>query len=148
MSGPVPLGGGAAVGYSGTPLAKKLGIKGGTRLVLVDPPADLDASLGPLPDGVTVARGLGAADVVLFFTTSRAALEKRREALGRAIFPDGAVWVCWPKKASKVPTDMTEDVVREVVLPHGLVDVKVCAVDAVWSGLKVVWRTERRTAAP
>jgi hypothetical protein len=148
MSDPVPLGGGAAVGYSGTPLAKKLGIKAGARLVLLDPPADLDDSLGALPDGVTVARRLGPADVVLFFTTSRAALETRREALGKAIFPDGAVWVCWPKKASKVPTDVTEDVVREVVLPHGLVDVKVCAVDAVWSGLKVVWRTERRTVAP
>jgi hypothetical protein len=144
MSDPVPLGGGAAAGYSGTPLVKKLGIAAGLRLALVDPPADLDDSLGPLPDGVAVARRLGPADVVLYFTTSRAALERDREALGEAIAPSGAVWVCWPKKASKVPTDVTEDVVREVVLPHGLVDVKVCAVDAVWSGLKVVWRTERR----
>ena len=114
--------------------------------MLVDPPADLDASLGTLPDGVRAVRLLGPADVVLFFTTSRAALARRLDALGRAVFPDGALWVCWPKKAAKVPTDMTEDVVRDVVLPHGLVDVKVCAVDAVWSGLKVVWRTERRAA--
>jgi hypothetical protein len=145
MSDPVPLGGGAAAGYSGTPLVKKLGIKPGHRLVVLDPPADLDDTLGPLPDGVTVVRRLATADVVLFFTTGRAALERRRDALGKAVFPDGAIWVCWPKKAAKVATDMTEDVVREVVLPHGLVDVKVCAVDAVWSGLKVVWRTERRT---
>jgi len=145
MPDPVPLGGGTAVGYSGTPLATKLGIKAGHRLVLIDAPADLDASLGALPDGVTVTRRLGRCDVALFFTTSRAALERRRDALGKAVFPDGAIWVCWPKKAAKVPTDVTEDVVREVVLPHGLVDVKVCAVDAIWSGLKVVWRTERRT---
>jgi len=91
---------------------------------------------------------LGRADVVLFFTTTRAALERRVDALGRSIFPDGAVWVCWPKKAAKVPTDMTDHVVREVVLPLGLVDVKVCAVDAVWTGVKVVWRTERRSHPP
>jgi hypothetical protein len=145
MSEPVPLGGGAAAGYSGTPLVTKLGIRPGHRLVLVDAPADLDGTLGALPEGVTVVRRLGKADVVLFFTTARTSLERRRDALGNAIFPDGAVWVCWPKRSAKVPTDMTEDVVREVVLPHGLVDVKVCAVDAVWSGLKVVWRTERRT---
>jgi hypothetical protein len=147
MPDPVPLGGGAAAGYSGTPLPQKLGIKADHRLVLVDPPADLDATLGTLPDGVTTARRLGPSDVVLFFTTTRAALERQVDALGKAIFPDGAVWVCWPKKAAKLPTDMTEDVVREVVLPRGLVDTKVCAVDAVWSGLKVVWRTERRTTA-
>jgi hypothetical protein len=113
--------------------------------VLVDAPDGFDATLGALPDGVSVRRTLGAADVVLFFTTTRAALERRLDALGRAIFPAGAVWVCWPKKAAQVPTDVTEDVVRDVVLPQGLVDTKVCAVDQVWSGLKVVWRKERRT---
>jgi hypothetical protein len=151
MARSVPLGGtggsaGAGAGYSGTPLAKKLGVKAGHRLALIEPPDDLAASLGTLPDGVSVVHRLGPADLVLFFTASRALLERRLDALGRAIFPDGAVWVCWPKKAARVPTDMTEDVVREVVLPKGLVDVKVCAVNAVWSGLKIVWRTERRTA--
>ncbi len=159
MSDAVPLGGGGAAGgrggggagrrggaagYSGTPLARKLGIKAGHRVALVDPPADLDESLGVLPEGTVLAHRLGPADVVLFFTTSRAALERARPALGDAVFPRGALWVCWPKKAARVATDVTEGVVREVVLPHGLVDVKVCAVDAVWSGLKLVWRTERR----
>lgn len=84
------------------------------------------------------------ADVTVFFTTERAELERRIDALGQAIFPSGALWISWPKKASKVPTDVTEDVVRDVVLPLGLVDVKVCAIDDIWSGLKIVWRKENR----
>jgi hypothetical protein len=83
-------------------------------------------------------------DVIVFFTTERAELEARIDHLGKAIFPNGSLWVSWPKKASKVPTDITEDVVRDVVLPKGLVDVKVAAVDEVWSGLKIVWRKENR----
>ncbi|HZN14180.1 MAG TPA: DUF3052 domain-containing protein [Acidimicrobiales bacterium] len=83
-------------------------------------------------------------DVTVFFTTERGELEKRIDDLGKAIFPDRSLWVCWPKKASKVPTDITEDVIREVVLPLGLVDVKVCAVDDIWSGLKIMWRKENR----
>jgi hypothetical protein len=83
-------------------------------------------------------------DVIVFFTTERAELEARIEALGRAIFPNGSLWISWPKKASKVPTDITENVVRDVVLPLGLVDVKVAAIDETWSGLKIMWRRENR----
>ena len=86
----------------------------------------------------------GGADVAVCFVTRRADLERRINALGRAIFPAGAIWVAWPKRASGVPTDMTEDVVRDVVLPLGLVDNKVAAIDETWSGLRVVWRKERR----
>jgi hypothetical protein len=127
-------------GYSGTPLAQKLGLKEGSVIVAMGPaPTGLD--LG----GALVRTRLGkGADIVLFFTVERARLERDIDRLGRAIRPAGAIWVCWPKRASKVPTDMTEDVVRDVVLPLGLVDVKVCAVDDTWSGLKVVWRKERR----
>jgi hypothetical protein len=83
-------------------------------------------------------------DVIVFFTTERAELEARIDALGQAIFPNGSLWVGWPKKASKVPTDITENVVRDVVLPKGLVDVKVAAIDETWSGLEIVWRKENR----
>ena len=83
-------------------------------------------------------------EVIVFFTSERADLERRIDTLGKAIKPDGALWVSWPKKASKLPTDITEDVVREVVLPKGMVDVKVAAVDEQWSGLKIVWRKENR----
>jgi hypothetical protein len=138
-------------GYSGTPLPQKLGIKPDTLLVLVGAPDGFAETLGALPEGVEVATELGwgavdsASGVVMLFTSSRAELDDRRSELGRAIFPAGSLWVCWPKRASKVPTDITEDVVREVVLPHGLVDVKVCAIDATWSGLKLMWRNDRRT---
>ncbi len=129
-------------GYSGTPLATKLGIKPGSTLRLVGAPDTLDLAL---PDGVTTrTSGPYAADVVVFFTAERADLARRIEALGRAVFPDKALWVAWAKRASGVATDMTEDVVREVALPLGLVDNKVCAVDDVWSGLRLVWRKERR----
>lgn len=130
-------------GYSGTPLAKKLGIKPGHRLRLEGAPADYDALVAPLPEGVARVAD-GPADVVHVFTTARAELAARLPALMEAIRPDGTIWVSWPKKAAKVPTDVTEDVVREVALPLGLVDVKVCAVDAVWSGLKLVIRKELR----
>lgn len=132
-------------GYSGTPLVQKLGIKAGHRLLLLGAPEDFDTTLGPLPEGVTVRRAArGTADVVLLFTTKRALLEARIDALGATVFPDGAIWVAWPKQASKLPTDMTEHVVREVCLPRGLVDNKVCAFDDIWSGLRVVHRVERR----
>jgi hypothetical protein len=134
-----------AAGYSGTPLVRKLGITPGARLALLDAPEGFDATLGALPDGVAVMRRLGGRrDVVVFFTTARTALARRLDALRAAIAPDGMVWVAWPKRASGVPTDVTEDVVREVVLPTGLVDVKVCAIDATWSGLKLVIRKELR----
>lgn len=135
----------AGAGYSGTPLVKKLGVKPGYRVAIVGGPEGFDATLGELPEEVAVARRLGGSkDMVIFFTTERRELERRLGALRKAIAPDGMVWVAWPKKASKVPTDVTEDVVREVVLPTGLVDVKVCAIDEVWSGLKVVIRKELR----
>jgi hypothetical protein len=137
----------AAAGYSGTSLVKKLGIKEGMKAVLLDAPEGFDETLGALPSGVTPARrlgGAGQADVVLVFVTERQALERRLAALRRAIQPAGMVWVCWPKRAAKIVTDMSEDVVREIVLPTGLVDVKVCAVDATWSGLKIVIRKELR----
>jgi hypothetical protein len=124
-----------SAGYSGTPLPKKLGIKDGSRLLVRGDPGGLD-----LP-----ARASGATnDVVLSFHTSRAELERDVPKLLKALDVDGGLWICWPKKASKVPTDITEDTVREVFLPLGLVDNKVCAVSEVWSGLRVVWRKENR----
>ena len=135
----------STAGYSGTPLPKKLGFKPGMRAALLGVPEGFAATLGELPDGVTVAGRLGGhKDLVVVFLTERAELARRVEALKRAIAPDGMVWVAWPKKASKVPTDITEDVVRDVVLPTGLVDVKVCAIDPTWSGLKLVIRRELR----
>jgi hypothetical protein len=134
----------ATVGYSGTPLPRKLGFKPGMSAAFVDAPAQLDALLGEL-EGVTVKRSLrGSADIVLCFVIARRELERRSARLREAIAPDGMVWICWPKRASKLSTDMTEDVVREVLLPTGLVDVKVAAVDETWSGLKLVVRKELR----
>ncbi|MTD43290.1 DUF3052 family protein [Conexibacter sp. W3-3-2] len=133
-------------GYSGRPLAQKLAIKAGHVVCVLDAPAGfVEHGLGPLPADVRLhATLVAAADVVLTFRTERARLEADREPVTRTIFPAGAWWVCWPKRASKVPTDVTEDVVREIALPHGLVDTKVCAVDATWSGLRLVVRRERR----
>lgn len=132
-------------GYSGTPLARKLGIKEGHRLTLEGAPAGFEATLDRLPDGVTIRRRAGGiADVLVYFTMSADALARDIARLGAAIEVDGAAWIAWPKRASKVPTDMTEDVVREVALPLGLVDNKVAAIDETWSGLRLVWRRERR----
>ena len=133
-------------GYSGRPLAQKLGIKEAHVVCLLGAPDGFaQHGLGTLPDGVVLHDRLVApADVVLTFRTVRAELEADREAVTRAIWPAASWWVCWPKKASRVPTDITEDVVREIALPHGLVDNKVCAVDHVWSGLRLVVRRERR----
>ena len=133
-------------GYSGTPLATKLGVKPESTVRLVSAPDDAEDLLAPLPPGAVVRRtGALRADVVLLFTTTRADLTKRIEALGEAVFPDGSLWIAWPKRSSGVATDLTEDVLREVALPLGLVDNKVCAVTDVWSGLRLVWRKERRT---
>ena len=131
-------------GYSGTPLPRKLGIKEGDLVAVVGDPGHAAELLAPLPEGAVLSAGEHEADVLVFFTLERAALESRIASLGRAIFPDGACWVAWPKRASKVPTDMTEDAVREVALPLGLVDNKVCALDETWSGLRLVWRKELR----
>jgi hypothetical protein len=110
-------------------------------------PSDFDATLGELPEAVEVRRRLrGPVDVAVFFTKQRGELERRFEALSRAIEVDGGLWVAWPKRASGVATDLDENGVREVALAAGLVDNKVCAIDEVWSGLRVVWRREGRSA--
>ena len=133
------------VGYSGTPLARKLGVTEGSRLALLAAPEGFDGELDPLPDGVTVLRRLAPGlDVAVLFVSERRELERRFPAVAKAVFPAGGFWVAWPKRASKVPTDLTEDVLREVGLPQGLVDNKVCAVTEVWSGLRFVWRKENR----
>lgn len=132
-------------GYSGTPLIKKLGLKPGLRVFFWNPPADYAATLGELPPDVTVAAKLdGLFDFIQFFSTERSELQSQLPMLKAALKPTGLLWISWPKKAAKVPTDITEDVLREVILPSGLVDVKVCAVDAVWSGLKFVHRLKDR----
>ena len=132
----------ASAGYSGTPLAQKLGIKVGSTVALLGEPS---GTISPLPDGVTVKRqASGRADVVVAGFTDRRALERRLTALSKMIFPDGGLWVAWPKRSSGVETTVNEDVVRELGLPIGLVDNKVCAIDEVWSALRLVWRAERR----
>lgn len=134
-----------AAGYSGTPLVKKLGYRPGDVTAHLDAPAGFAALLGELPDGVDVRADLrGRRDLVVCFVTERRRLAARVPVLRRVVAPDGAAWIAWPKRASGVPTDVTEDVVREIALPTGLVDVKVCAIDATWSGLKLVVRKELR----
>jgi hypothetical protein len=135
----------ATAGYSGTPLYRKLGFKPGQRAAYVDAPQGFDALLGELPDGVTVRPRLhGPLDLIVCFVRTRSALERRLPALRRALEPDGMLWIAWPKRASGIDTDMTEDVVRDVALPTGLVDTKVCAIDETWSGLRLVIRKELR----
>jgi hypothetical protein len=135
----------ARAGYSGTPLARKLGLEPGFAVAWVGAPDGFEALLGELPDGVTVrARLRGPVDLVVCFVTARRDLERRLPALRAALAPAGMLWVAWPKRSSGVETDMTEDVVRAVALPTGLVDTKVCAIDATWSGLRLVVRRELR----
>ena len=134
-----------SAGYSGTPLPKKLGIKEGASVAFLEAPPEFDATVAPLPDGVDVARDAASGlDVVVYFTRARADLEARVEELKAAIAPAGGLWIAWPKRSSGVETDMTEDVVREVALPLGLVDNKVCAIDETWSGLRLVIRVSQR----
>lgn len=135
-------------GYSGTPLAAKLGIREGGRVVLRSAPPNYLRLLAPLPEGVVFARTLDErVDVVHLFVKKRSKLVDGLVALLPKIRSDAAIWVSWPKKASKVVTEITEDTIREVALPMGLVDVKVCAVDEIWSGLKLVLRKEHRRPA-
>jgi hypothetical protein len=136
----------STAGYSGTPLPRKLGIKPGHRVALLGAPDGFEAdTLGDLPDGVGVVRRTGGeADVIVSFHTRRAELERRLPALRAMMEPAAGLWIAWPKRVSKVPTDMTEDVVREIALPTGLVDNKVCAIDATWSGLRLVIRLSAR----
>jgi hypothetical protein len=133
-------------GYSGTPLPQKLGIKPGMSIAVLEAPPDVEAILGDLPQGVTLSDRLtGHRELVLIFITRQAELASRLPALINAIAPNGMIWVAWPKRTSKIETDMTEDVIREIVLPaSALVDVKVCAIDQDWSGLKLVIRKELR----
>jgi len=136
-------------GYSGTPLAKKLGIKGGHQVALINAPEGFEGQLVGLPEDVNLHRGrLDLADVIVFFTVEAEELMETFWPLALTLQPAGGFWVAWPKRASKVPTDMTEQRVRDVALPHGLVDNKVCAIDAVWSGLRVVVRKENRKIWP
>jgi hypothetical protein len=139
----IAFGGAAlAAGYSGTPLLKKLGVKDGCTLTLLGEP---DGVIGDVPASVTVRRqARGSSDVVVAFFTRRQDLERRIGALSRVVYPDGGLWIAWPKRASGLETSVNEDVVREVALPLGLVDNKVCAIDATWSGLRMMWRRERR----
>lgn len=136
----------SSAGYSGTPLAKKLGFKEGSRVLLQgEVPADYVQALTPLPPGIAFATRL-AGDVALvqLFTRSRSQLAERLAAYRGTLAPEAVVWVSWPKKSSGVASEITEDGVREVALPLGFVDVKVCAVDATWSGLKLVLRKALR----
>ena len=133
-------------GYSGTPLVQKLGIKAGMRIAVRHPPAGFHAALSPWPDGAEITRPGGTPlDLVVLFTDRAAELEKDLARAAEALRPAGALWVAWPKKAARVPTDLTEDRVRAIGLAAGLVDVKVCAVTEVWSGLKFVRRLADRT---
>jgi hypothetical protein len=136
-------------GYSGTPLVKKLGIKEGHHVAFLDAPADFDRTLGRLPADVvvvTAVAGRRSYDVMVFFIQSSAKLRRRFAALARRLDPAGGFWVAWPKKASGVATDLTEDIVRQIGLETGLVDNKVCAVDETWSGLRFVVRLKDRPA--
>ncbi len=139
---------GGPAGYSGTPLARKLGIVEGSSVVLVRAPEAFEEVLDA-PPGAAVSRrlppaGRRAVDVAVLFTTSRADLDRRFPRVAAALRPAGGLWVAWPKRSSGVSTDLTESVVREVGLAHGMVDNKVCAVTEVWSGLRFVVRLENR----
>jgi hypothetical protein len=132
-------------GYSGTPLAKKLGIKEGFYVYVINAPANFIDLLRPLPPNVEIVDvSRKNADVAHLFTNDHTDLQKTLSELRKTIRQDGAIWVSWYKKASKLPTEITEDLIREVAFPLGLVDVKVCAVDENWSGLKLVIRKENR----
>ena len=135
----------STAGYSGTPLAKKLGITATSRVALVGARTGFEDALTPIPEGARVSRRLTKdLDMVVAFVTSRAELERAWARLTAALRPAGMLWVAWPKRASGVPTDMTEHAVRDVALPKGWVDTKVCAIDDVWSGLRCVLRVKNR----
>lgn len=134
-------------GYSGTPLPKKLGIKGGFDILTINGPENYAELLAPLPDAVLISETPHAgADLIHIFTNSRDDLFKKLAECSRIIKQNGMIWVSWYKKAAKLPTEITEDTVREAAFPLGLVDIKVCAVNEKWSGLKLVLRRENRVA--
>jgi len=132
-------------GYSGTPLPQKLGIKPGLMVVTINPPANYRRLLGQIPDSVTFSERLkSGSSFVHLFTSRRSEMQKKMSILRDKISDNGAIWVSWPKKSSGISTDVTEDVIREIALPLGFVDIKVCAVDQTWSGLKLMIRRENR----
>ena len=136
-------------GYSGTPLARKLGVKEGALVALLGAPEGFEAELEPLPDGVRLRRRLQPdLDVIVLFVTDRRRLEGRFPQAAASLQPAGGLWVAWPRWSSGVATDLTEDVLREVGLPTGLVDNKVCAISESWSGLRFVIRRENRPPRP
>jgi hypothetical protein len=135
-------------GYSGTPLARKLGIRAGARLFLQAAPRNYAQLIAPAREGVRTVRRIDEhTDLLHLFATRRGELSKALQSARTAMRADAVIWVSWPKQASRVPTDITEGVIRELALPLGLVDVKVCAVDDTWSGLKLMLRRSERTAA-
>jgi hypothetical protein len=140
------MAGTTSAGYSGTPLPRKLGITPQTRVGLIGAPHDFDETLGELPPGVTVHRRLrGSFDVLVVFVQKRSELQRRLPALKQALDQAGGLWVAWPKRSSGVATDLGDETVRELGLASGLVDNKVCAIDATWSALRFVYRLSDRT---
>lgn len=134
-------------GYSGTPLARKLGIKDGASVALMAAPAEFEQALDGLPDGVALqrdSRGRGSFDVIVLFVSDRAALRKRFAPAAKRLRENGGLWIAWPKKASGIVTDVDEGAVRRFGLDAGLVDNKVCAIDEIWSGLRFVIRVKDR----
>ena len=132
-------------GYSGTPLPQKLGIKPGLMVVTINAPANYRRLLGQIPDGVTFSERLkSGSSFVHLFTSRRSEIQKKMPILRNKLSDNGTIWVSWPKKSSGISTDVTEDVIREIALPLGFVDIKVCAVDETWSGLKLMIRRENR----
>ena len=135
-----------SAGYSGTPLAKKLGIKAGSRVLLVNAPPNFVDELAPLPENVVfVADADSAVDVIVLFMDREIELRDRFTELAKRLVPSGGLWVAYPKKAAKVPTDLSENNVRDIGLEAGLVDNKVCAIDEIWTGLRFVIRVKDRT---
>jgi hypothetical protein len=134
-----------SAGYSGTPLVKKLGFREGWRIAIVGGPADVVALLGELPEGVEIVHRLGGElDAVWIFVVSRHELDLNLAGALACLPVTGTLWISWPKRASRIPTDLTENVLREVVLPTGWVDIKVAAIDETWSGPRLVIRKELR----
>ena len=132
-------------GYSATSLVKKLGIKAGFKLYLKNPPANYMQLIEPIPENLTIVKRISSnIDMIHFFAKNKSELVSHIKSLMTNINQNGMIWISWPKKSSKILTDITEDTIREVVLPLGLVDVKVCAVNDIWSGLKLVIRKENR----
>ena len=132
-------------GYSKRTLVQKLGIKEGSTVIFLNAPENYDQTLGTLPENVTVLKRLrGPLDFIQFFTKCRAELQKELPRLKGNLAKNGMIWISWPKKSSGVTSDMSEDEVRRIALPIQLVDIKVCAVDEIWSGLKLVIRVEAR----